>query len=61
MERVVIIEINTLPGMTPATCIFHQAAEIGIKPMDFVDQIVQLGMKNHAHPQVVSVPKTASV
>jgi hypothetical protein len=47
--------------MTPATCIFHQAAEIGIKPMDFVDQIVQLGMKNHAHPQVVSVPKTASV
>ncbi len=61
IERVVIIEINTLPGMTPATCIFHQAAEIGIKPMDFVDQIVQLGMKNHAHPQVASVPKTASI
>ena len=33
--------------MTPATCIFHQAAEIGIKPMDFVDMIVQLGFDQH--------------
>lgn len=46
-ERVVILEINTLPGMTPATCIFHQAAEIGIKPMDFVDLIIQLGFEEH--------------
>ena len=46
-ERVIIIEINTLPGLTPATCIFHQAAEIGIKPMDFIDMIVQLGFEQH--------------
>jgi len=46
-ERVVIIEINTLPGLTPATCIFHQAAEIGIKPMDFIDLIVTLGFEHH--------------
>ncbi len=46
-ERVVIIEINTLPGMTPATCIFHQAAEIGIKPMDFIDKIIQFGFQEH--------------
>lgn len=46
-ERIVIIEINTLPGMTPATCIFHQAAELGIKPMDFIDLIVQLGLQKH--------------
>lgn len=46
-ERVVILEINTLPGMTPATCIFHQAAELGIKPMDFVDMIVSLGFARH--------------
>lgn len=46
-ERVVIIEINTLPAMTPATCLFHQAAEIGIKPMDFVDLIVELGLEEH--------------
>ena len=47
-ERVVIIEINTLPGMTPATCIFHQAAEIGMKPMDFIDAIIQFGFEEHA-------------
>lgn len=47
-ERVIILEINSLPGMTPATCIFHQAAEIGIKPMDFIDQIITLGFEEHA-------------
>ncbi len=46
-ERVIILEVNTLPGMTPATCIFHQAAELGIKPMDFVDIIIQLGFESH--------------
>lgn len=48
-ERVVILEFNTLPGLTPATCIFHQAAEIGMSPMDFIDLIIQLGLENHAH------------
>lgn len=47
-ERVITLEINTLPGMTPATCIFHQAAEIGIKPMDFIDLIIQLGFQEHS-------------
>lgn len=46
-DRVIIIEINNLPGMTPATCIFHQAAEIGIKPMDFVDLIVSFGLQKY--------------
>lgn len=46
-ERVIIIENNSLPGLTPATCIFHQAAELGIKPMDFIDTIVQLGFEEH--------------
>lgn len=50
-ERLVILEVNTLPGMTPATCIFHQAAELGIKPMDFVDIIVQLGLEAHGNDQ----------
>ncbi|MBA2728325.1 MAG: ATP-grasp domain-containing protein [Parachlamydiaceae bacterium] len=47
-ERIVILEVNTLPGMTPATCIFHQAAEIGLRPMEFIDRIVSLGLENHA-------------
>jgi len=51
-ERVIILEVNTLPGMTPATCIFHQAAEVGLRPMDFVDLIVQLGLEEHA-PQLL--------
>ena len=46
-ERLVILEINTLPGMTPATCIFHQAAEINLKPMDFIDRIIKLGYEEH--------------
>lgn len=54
-ERVVILENNTLPGLTPATCLFHQAAEIGLKPMDFIDMIITLGFEEHAtiHDQVV--------
>ncbi|MDW7694123.1 hypothetical protein R9C00_05160 [Flammeovirgaceae bacterium SG7u.111] len=39
----VIIEINSLPGMTPATCIFHQAALKNYKPFDFIDNILEYG------------------
>jgi D-alanine-D-alanine ligase len=46
-DRLVILEINTLPGLTPATCLFHQAAEVGMQPMYFIDQIVQLGFEMH--------------
>lgn len=46
-ERVVFIEINTLPALTPATCLFHQAAEVGIKPMELLDKIVTLGFEKH--------------
>ncbi|MDN4165224.1 D-alanine--D-alanine ligase [Cytophagales bacterium LB-30] len=40
-----IIEVNSLPGMTPATCIFHQTAINGYKPYDFIDAILDFGMK----------------
>lgn len=59
-ERVIILEINTLPGMTPATCIFHQAAEIGIKPMDFVDMIITLGLEEHATRSLLKESTQAS-
>ncbi len=39
----IIIEVNSLPGMTPATCIFHQAAINGYKPYDFIDKILEFG------------------
>ena len=40
----VVIEVNSLPGMTPATCIFHQTAINGYKPYDFIDKILEYGM-----------------
>lgn len=36
----IIIEVNSLPGMTPATCIFHQTALNGYKPFEFIDNIL---------------------
>lgn len=46
-ERVVILEINTLPALTPATCLFHQLAEVGIRPMEFFDQVITMGLELH--------------
>lgn len=52
--RVIILELNTLPGLTPATCLFHQAAEVGIKTMDFIDLIVRLGLELHTQKSHLS-------
>ena len=41
--EVVFIEVNSLPGMTPATCIFHQAAINHYKPYEFIDKILEFG------------------
>lgn len=41
--EVIFIEVNSLPGMTPATCIFHQTAINGYKPFDFIDKILEYG------------------
>ncbi|GAA4363082.1 hypothetical protein GCM10023185_31530 [Hymenobacter saemangeumensis] len=43
--EVLIIEVNSLPGMTPATCIFHQTAIAGYTPYQFVDKILEFGKK----------------
>jgi D-alanine-D-alanine ligase len=41
----IIIEVNSLPGMTPATCIFHQAAINHYKPHQFIEKILEYGVK----------------
>ncbi len=46
----VFIEVNSLPGMTPATCIFHQTALAGYKPYDFIDRILTYGTKKKQRP-----------
>jgi UDP-N-acetylmuramate--alanine ligase len=38
--EVIFVEVNSLPGMTPATCIFHQSAINGYKPYEFIDRIL---------------------
>ncbi len=52
--EVIIIEVNSLPGMTPATAIFHQAALNGYKPYEFIDQILTFAFQKKAGPQVVA-------
>ncbi len=47
--EVIFIEVNSLPGMTPATCIFHQTALQGYKPYDFIDKILEFGFQKKAH------------
>jgi D-alanine-D-alanine ligase len=42
-----IIEVNSLPGMTPATVIFHQAAMNGYKPYEFIDKILEFSFKKN--------------
>lgn len=42
--EVIFIEVNSLPGMTPATCIFHQAAIAQYKPYEFIDRILDFSL-----------------
>lgn len=42
---VIFVEVNSLPGMTPATCIFHQTAINGYQPYEFIDRILDFGFK----------------
>ncbi|MBX3163115.1 MAG: D-alanine--D-alanine ligase [Bacteroidetes bacterium] len=46
--EVIFIEVNSLPGMTPATCIFHQAAINNYKPYEFIDKILDFGKERLA-------------
>lgn len=60
-ERVVFLEVNTLPALTPATCLFHQAAEVGMKPMDMIDRIVDLGLQVGCAQEVVTTGQLDNV
>ena len=46
----IIIEVNSLPGMTPATAIFHQSALNDYKPYEFIDAIITYGMQRNLKP-----------
>ena len=52
--EVIFIEVNSLPGMTPATCIFHQAAIAHYKPFEYIDKILTCGFKRKALDKVLN-------
>ncbi len=53
----IIIEVNSLPGMTPATCIFHQAAINHYKPYEFIDRILQYGVAKKENRHSAAAPE----
>lgn len=57
-QRVITLEINTLPGMTPATVIFHQAAELDISPTEFITMVTDFGLQAHAKRHGRPIPSS---
>lgn len=47
--EVLVVEVNALPGMTAATCIFHQAALARYSPYALIDHIITFGTQRAAH------------
>jgi D-alanine-D-alanine ligase-like ATP-grasp enzyme len=47
--RIAVLEPNTLPGMTPSTVLFHQAAASGITQAGLIDRIIRFALEAHAH------------
>jgi D-alanine-D-alanine ligase len=46
--RIAVLEPNTLPGMTPSTVLFHQAAASGITQAELIDRIITSAIEVHA-------------
>lgn len=45
--RILVLEPNTLPGMTPSTVLFHQAAAEGLSQADFISQVIGYSLEAH--------------
>lgn len=52
----IIIEVNSLPAMTPVNSIFHQAALNDYQPHEFIGQILEFGFKKESTPVVATTP-----
>lgn len=55
-----VIEVNSLPGMTPATAIFHQAALSNYKPYEFIDKILTFAFQKKQREAIVVAPALAA-
>ncbi len=52
--ELIFIEVNTLPGFTPATVLFHQAARAGLRPIDLMEKILSFGRERAARQQALA-------
>ncbi len=51
-DKLYLIEVNNLPGLTAATIIYTQAmltSKVRLKPTDFLDKIISLGFKKQVN------------
>jgi D-alanine-D-alanine ligase len=46
-DRILVLEPNTLPGMTPSTVLFHQAAAEGLSQTDLISRIIEFSLEAH--------------
>ncbi len=46
-SRILVLEPNTLPGMTPSTVLFHQAAAEGLSQTDLISRIIEFSLEAH--------------
>lgn len=44
-NKIILIEANTLPALTPSTVIFHQALENNMNPQQFLEKIIEISDK----------------
>lgn len=45
--RITVLEVNSQPGLTPSTVLFHQAAACGMAPGDLLDRILTITLAVH--------------
>jgi D-alanine--D-alanine ligase len=59
---IIVIEANTLPGLTPATVLYHQALEEipAMYPRDLLETIIDLGLSERARPRHAAGAATAT-
>ncbi|CAH0998732.1 D-alanine--D-alanine ligase [Neolewinella maritima] len=59
--RTIVIEVNSLPGMTPATAIFHQAAIAGYQPYQFIAALLRFAQERKKRIPVAKPAYTAPI
>ncbi len=47
-DKITVLEPNTLPGLTPSTVLFHQAAAVGMTPANLIDRIITTALSAHS-------------